>query len=82
VSAFIAQQKTLGFAVELTCRTLGTSASAFYRRQAGVLSTRAQEDQRLLEVVRRCYQENYECYGSLRLSAAAQGRRGRWPRPR
>ncbi len=67
MSAFIAEQKRAGFAVELTCRTLGTSASAFYHRATGQLSTRAQEDARLLEVIRRCYQENYECYGSLRL---------------
>lgn len=67
MSAFVTQQKTLGFAVELTCRTLGTAASAFYKRASGGLSTRAQEDARLLELIRRCYRENYECYGSLRL---------------
>ncbi len=67
MSAFIDQRKAAGFAVELTARTLGVSASAFYQRASGVLSTRAQEDARLLEVIRRCYQDNYECYGSLRL---------------
>ena len=63
----ITQQKAAGFAVELTARTLGVSASAFYQRATGALSTRAQEDARLLGVIRRCYQQNYECYGSLRL---------------
>ncbi|MGI8710686.1 MAG: transposase [Acidimicrobiales bacterium] len=29
--------------------------------------TRAQEDARRLAVIRRCCQDNYECYGSLRL---------------
>lgn len=67
MSAFIDEQKTLGFAVELSARTLGVSASAFYQRATGVLCTRAQEDARLLAVIRRCYQANYECYGSLRL---------------
>ncbi len=30
VSAFIDEQKAAGFAVELVCRTLGVSASAYY----------------------------------------------------
>ena len=67
MSAFISQQKAAGFAVELTCRTLGTSASAFYARASGQLSTRAREDQRLLVEVRRVYRANYEAYGSLRV---------------
>jgi putative transposase len=67
VSAFITQQKAAGFAVELTCRTLGTSASAFYQRASGQLSTRAREDQRLLVEIGRVFKANYEAYGSLRI---------------
>lgn len=67
MSAFIDQQRAAGFAVELTCRTLGTSASACYQRAGGVLSTRAQQDAVLLEQVREVYRANYEAYGSLRV---------------
>ncbi|WP_354698581.1 IS3 family transposase ISBt3 [Paraconexibacter sp. AEG42_29] len=67
MSAFITQQKAAGFAVELTCRTLGTSPSAFYHRATGVLSSRAQEDAVLLERIREVHRKNYECYGSLRV---------------
>ena len=48
MSAFIDQQKAAGYAVELTCRSIGTSASAYYRRASGQLSTRAVQDARLL----------------------------------
>ncbi|MCW2997038.1 MAG: hypothetical protein JWN65_587 [Solirubrobacterales bacterium] len=67
MSAFITQQEELGFAVELTCRTLGTSASAFYHRATGQLSARAQEDAVLLEQIRTVYRANYGAYGSLRV---------------
>jgi putative transposase len=67
VSAFIDQQRAAGFAVELTCRSIGTSPSAYYQRATGQLSTRAVEDERLLVQVRRVYRANYEAYGSLRV---------------
>lgn len=67
MSAFITQQRAAGFAVELTCRTLGVSASAFYQRATGELSTRAREDARLLVEIRRVFKANYECYGSRRV---------------
>ena len=67
MSAFIDQQRAAGFAVEFICRGIGTSPSAYYQRATGELSTRALEDQRLLVQIRRVYQANYECYGSLRV---------------
>jgi putative transposase len=67
VSAFIEQRKALGFAVALTCRSIGTSPSAYYQRATGELSTRAVEDERLLVAIRRVYRANYEAYGSLRV---------------
>jgi putative transposase len=67
VSAFIDQQRAAGFAVELTCRSIGTSPSAYYQRATGDLSTRAREDERLLAQIRRVYRANYEAYGSLRV---------------
>ena len=70
MSAFITQQKAAGFAVELTCRSIGTSASAYYQRATGQLSTRAVEDARLLVEIRRVFEANYECYGSLRVYKA------------
>ena len=33
MSAFVDQQRAAGFAVELVCRTLGVSASAYYARK-------------------------------------------------
>ena len=70
MSAFIDQQKAAGYAVELTCRSIGTSASAYYQRASGQLSTRAVEDARLLVEIRRVYRANYEAYGSLRVYKA------------
>jgi putative transposase len=67
VSAFIEARKALGFAVALTCRSIGTSPSAHYQRATGELSTRAIEDERLLSQIRRVYRANYEAYGSLRV---------------
>ena len=67
MSAFIDQQRAAGFAVELTCRSIGVSPSAFYQRASGQLSTRAREDERLLVEIRRVFKANYECYGSLRV---------------
>ena len=67
MSAFIEARKALGFAVALTCRSIGTSPSAYYQRATGQLSARAIEDERLLVQVRRVYRANYEAYGSLRV---------------
>ncbi len=67
MSAFIEARKALGFAVALTCRSIGTSPSAYYQRATGVLSTRGIEDERLLVQIRRVYRANYEAYGSLRV---------------
>jgi putative transposase len=60
-------RKALGFAVALTCRSIGTSPSAHYQRATGQLSTRAQQDERLLAEIRRVFKANYEAYGSLRV---------------
>jgi len=65
VSAFIDAHRQ-DFGVELICRTIGTSASAYYERATGRPSARAMEDQRLLGVIRRVHAENYEAYGSRR----------------
>ena len=70
MSAFVTKQKAAGFAVELTCRSIGTSASAYYQRATGQRSTRAVEDQRLLVEIGRVFKANYECYGSLRVYKA------------
>lgn len=67
MSAFIDQQRAAGFAVELTCRSIGTSPSAYYQRATGQRSTRAVEDERLLAAIRCVYRANYEAYGSLRV---------------
>jgi transposase InsO family protein len=67
VSAFIDQQRAAGFAVELVCRTLGVSASAYYQRATGLRSQRAVEDERLLERIRDLHANNYFAYGSRRV---------------
>ena len=51
------------FGVELVCRTLGVSASAYYQRRTGKRSKRAVEDERLLEIIRTTHQKNYGAYG-------------------
>ena len=51
MSAFIDQQREQ-FGVELVCRTLGVSASAYYHRKTGARSARVVEDERLLGVIR------------------------------
>jgi putative transposase len=66
VSAFIDSQKAAGFAVELTCRTLGVSASAYYQRRTGALSRRRVEDAALLARIRDVHARNYSCYGYRR----------------
>ena len=47
MSAFIDQYRGR-FGVELICRTLEVSASAYYQRASGERSARAIEDERLL----------------------------------
>ena len=66
MSAFIDQHRER-FEVELICRTLDVSASAYYRRATGERSARALADERLLVEIRRVHEENYECYGSRRV---------------
>jgi len=69
VSAFIDRYRAR-FGVELICRTLGVSASAYYQRASGERSERAVEDERLTVKIRRLFKENYECYGVRRMHAA------------
>jgi putative transposase len=66
VSAFIDAHRE-DFGVELICRTIGTSSSAYYQRASGQRSARDVEDQRLLGVIRRVHSDNYEAYGSRRM---------------
>jgi len=66
VSAFIDAHRS-DFGVELICRTIGTSASAYHERAGGQRSVRAVEDDRLLGVIRRVHSENYEASGSRRM---------------
>ena len=65
MSAFIDQERER-FAVELICRTLGVSASAYYARATGERSARAIDDEQLLERIRKIHSENYEAYGYRR----------------
>jgi putative transposase len=67
VSAFIDEQRDAGFAVELVCRTLGVSASAYYERATGRRSRRAVEDERLLGLIGELHANNYFAYGSRRM---------------
>ena len=69
MSAFIDRYRAR-FGVELICRTLGVSASAYYQRASGERSARAVEDQRLTAKIRKVFAENYECYGVRRIHAA------------
>ena len=66
MSAFIDAHRAR-FGVELICRTLDVSASAYYRRVTGERSARAIEDERLLAVIRRVHEDNYEAYGQRRM---------------
>ena len=69
MSAFIDENRGR-FGVELICRTLGVSASAYYQRKTGARSARALEDERLTAKIREIHRENYECYGQRRMHAA------------
>ena len=55
------------FGVEPICQTLAVSASAYYQRAKGERSTRAVEDERLLERIRKLHAANYHAYGYRRL---------------
>jgi hypothetical protein len=57
VSAFIDQRRE-DFEVEPICRTLGVSASAYYRRATGERSERDVEDERLLALIKDTHMEN------------------------
>jgi hypothetical protein len=65
VSAFIDEHRGR-FGVEPICRTLGVSASAYYRRATGERSARAIEDERLLGVIGEVHAANYYAYGYRR----------------
>jgi putative transposase len=74
VSAFIDQHRDR-FGVEPICRTLGVSASAFYKRASGQRCARAVEDERLLGRIEEIHAINYYAYGSRR-TWKALGRAG------
>lgn len=69
MSAFIDQHRDR-FGVELICRTLEVSASAYYQRRTGRRSARSIEDQRLTGRIRTVHKENYEAYGYRRMTVA------------
>ena len=69
MSAFIDQHRAR-FGVELMCRTLGVSASAYYQRKTDASSARRVEDERLTSRIREVHRANYECYGQRRMHAA------------
>jgi putative transposase len=65
VSRFIDEHRGC-FGVEPICRTMGVSASAYYRRKTGQRSARAVGDEQLLERIERVHAANYSCYGYRR----------------
>lgn len=67
MSAFIDDQRAAGFAVELICRTLGVSQSAYYQRRGGPRSARSVEDERLLARIAQLHEANYCAYGYRRM---------------
>jgi len=74
VSAFIDERKA-DFGVELICRVIDVSASAYYQRASGQRSARDVEDERLVEVIRQVHKDNYEAYGQRRMWKGAAPRR-------
>ncbi len=65
MSAFIEEHRER-FGVEPICRTLGTSASAYYERRTGRRSSRSIEDGRLLAKIKEVHERNYHAYGYRR----------------
>jgi transposase InsO family protein len=65
VSAFIDERRQ-DFGVELICRTLGVSASAYYARKSGERSARQVDDERLLGRIREVHAAHYHAYGYRR----------------
>jgi len=70
VSAFICQQRALGFAVGLVCRALGVSRSAHYERASGRRCARVVRDEQLLTTIRELHAGNFEAYGYRKLHLA------------
>ena len=66
MSAFIDAHRER-FGVELICRTIRVSTSAYYQRATGERSARAAEDERLLGRIRDVHGANYEAYGYRRM---------------
>ena len=66
MSRFIDEHRG-NFGVELICRTLGVSASAYYQRATGARSARELEDERLLARIRKTHTANFEAYGYRRM---------------
>ena len=66
MSAFIDSQRE-HHAVELVCRTLGVSVSAYYQRATGERSRRAVEDERLTARIVELHEANYCAYGARRM---------------
>ena len=66
MSAFIDEYR-VRFGVELICRTLGVSASAYYQRATGQRSRRRLEDERLLTRIGELHAANYYACGSRRM---------------
>ncbi len=65
MSRFIEERRE-DFGVELICRTLGVSASAYYQRRSGERSDRARRDEELLGRIRAVHKESFEAYGYRR----------------
>jgi hypothetical protein len=66
VSRFIDMFRAL-FGVEPICRTLGVSASAYWRRATGERSARRLEDERLTAPIAELHEANYGAYGYRRM---------------
>jgi putative transposase len=81
VSRFIDEHRG-DFGVELICRTLGVSASAYFQRAKGERSARELEDERLLAVIREAHRVNFEAYGYRRTWKALRRAGERVPRCR
>jgi putative transposase len=71
VSSYIEEHRER-FGVEPICKTLEVSASAYYQRRGAHRSTRALEDERLLERIRGVHEANYCAYGYRRTWIALQ----------